>query len=63
MTRSARRLHHPQAATQGPLRGDPSIERIERSPGDSSLAIVTSLSHAEHDFWWQTFDVTVVPVP
>lgn len=45
------------------LRSEPSIEHIERSPDGTSLAIVTMLSHAEDDFYWETFDVTVVPAP
>ncbi len=45
------------------LRSDPAIEHIERSPDRTSLAIVTMLSHAEDDFYWETFDLTVVPAP
>ena len=45
------------------LRGAPSIDRVERSPDGTSLAIVSSLSHAEDDYYWTSYRVDVVPVP
>ncbi len=45
------------------LRGNPLIERVERSPDGETLAVVTQLSHAEDDFWWTTRGITLVPTP
>ena len=45
------------------LRGDPWIERVERSPDGTSVAIVTGLSHAETDYYWQSRAISVLPAP
>lgn len=45
------------------LRNDPAIERVERSPDGESLAILTSSSFADSDFYWTSRTVTVLPMP
>jgi hypothetical protein len=45
------------------LRREPTIVHLERSPDGASLAIVTSLAHAEDDYYWDTYRVDVIPMP
>ena len=45
------------------IRKDPVIQRVERSPDGGSIAIVTSSSFADTDYYWESRSVDVLTAP